>query len=740
MASDGSKKLPGLLAQLTSEVRDARVDSDKNQFAILDLLFSLRSHSAGEMALERFHTLAKSMVDAMVAIVESGQPFNREQIEKLQRDAVELSALLSASSDPPSQAPPPAQPAAEWPPETPLVMNLAEDGDILREFVNEAQEHLDNIEQGVLVLEKTPTDQDTLNTVFRAFHSFKGGAGFLNLVPVNRVAHELESLLDLARKRELQIDSNHIELVLQGRDILKQFTAEMQAQISGQKPPGPVTLPTEALKAKVRAAMQRAGAAAAPAQPIAVPKQSSPPSPATPGQPSVANPAESVTPAPPTAAAPAPVAPATPPSAPPAPAAAAPAKPVRAPAETPDTAAAAKAAAPVRSAAVKVDTQKLDGLVDLVGELVIAQSFVAQHPDLKSITNQFFTRSMSQLLRITRELQRTAMSMRMVPIGGVFQKMMRVVRDLAAKQQKQVRLVLSGEETELDRTIVEDISDPLLHMIRNSVDHGIEKPEVRVSRGKPAEGTIHLRAFHQSGYVVIQIQDDGNGLNRERLLRKAVERGIVQPNAELTDPEIYQLIFAPGFSTAEVVTDVSGRGVGMDVVRRNIEKLHGKIEIESQEGAGTTFTIYLPLTLAIIEALVVSVGDQRFIIPALSVRESFQLAPAMLSTVYNRGEMVKVRDRLIPLLRLYEHFNIQPRSTNPAEGIVVVLEAGRATRCLLVDQLLHKQEVVIKSLGETLKRSPALAGAAILGDGRVGLILDVNALVQLKPPSVAIAA
>jgi two-component system chemotaxis sensor kinase CheA len=332
------------------------------------------------------------------------------------------------------------------------------------------------------------------------------------------------------------------------------------------------------------------------------------------------------------------------------------------------------------------------------------------------------------------------MAMRMVPIGGTFQKMIRVVRDLGAKQQKQVQLVLSGEDTELDRTIVEEIADPLLHMIRNSVDHGIEKPEVRVSRGKPHQGTIHLRAFHRAGNVVIQIQDDGNGLNRYRILGKAVEKGLVAANAELADLEIFQLIFAPGFSTAEVVTDVSGRGVGMDVVKRNIEKLQGKVEIESQPGQGSTFTIYLPLTLAIIEALVVSVGEQRFIIPALSVRESFQLTPAMLSTVCQRGEMVKVRDRLIPLLRLYEHFNIKPRSTNPTEGIVVVLEAGRATRCLLVDHLLHKQEVVIKSLGKTLKRNPALAGAAILGDGRVGLILDVNTLVEMKSSALSMAA
>ncbi|MBI4658179.1 MAG: chemotaxis protein CheA [Verrucomicrobia bacterium] len=610
-------------------------------------------------------------------------------------------------------------------------MNIEADGDILREYVNEAQEHLDNIEQGVLQLEENPEHAEVLNTVFRAFHTFKGGAGFLNLVPINQLAHTFESLLDLARKKTLKIDRNIGELILQGGDLLKRFVAEMRQQLTGSKPPAPFALPTQALIAGVKAVMAASASLPQTETPAPAPKAKVPEPEAVSGPPAITPPASSG------------AAGATaPPMAAPAPTRGEPA-PVPSPgkpAAKPSAGHAPPLLPQAAHSAVKVDTLKLDTLVDLVGELVIAQSFVSQHPDVKGISNQFFTRSMAQLNRITKELQRTAMSMRMVPVGGSFQKMMRVVRDLATKQQKQVQLILSGEDTELDRTIVEEISDPLLHMIRNSVDHGIEKPEVRVSRGKPSQGVIRLRAFHRGGNVVIQIQDDGNGLDRDRILKKAIEKGLVSSNAELTDLEIFQLIFAAGFSTAEVVTDVSGRGVGMDVVKRNIEKLQGKVEIESVLGEGTTFTIYLPLTLAIIEALVVSVGDQRFIIPALSVRESFQVSPQMLSTVYNRGEMVKVRDRLIPLLRLYEHFDIKPRFANPTDGIGVVLEAGRATRCLLVDQLLHKQEVVIKSLGQTLKRNPFLAGAAILGDGRVGLILDVNALVELKPSSMSMAA
>jgi two-component system chemotaxis sensor kinase CheA len=270
-------------------------------------------------------------------------------------------------------------------------------------------------------------------------------------------------------------------------------------------------------------------------------------------------------------------------------------------------------------------------------------------------------------------------------------------------------------------------------MIRNAADHGCEKPEARIAKGKPAQGTIQLKAFHQGGSIVIQIKDDGNGLNRERLLQKGREKGIVKPNDVPSDKEIYELIFAAGFSTAEVVSDVSGRGVGMDVVRRNIEKLRGKVDIDTVAGQGTTFTIYLPLTLAIIDGMIVSVGQERYIIPTLSVRESFRPRPEMISTVHERGEMVNVRGRLCPLLRLYRYFDQSPRVTNPTDGIVVVVESGAQARCLMVDDLIGKQEVVIKSLGGALRQNPSLAGGAVLGDGRVGLILNVDSLVKLAP-------
>ncbi|MBM3845867.1 MAG: chemotaxis protein CheA [Verrucomicrobia bacterium] len=584
--------------------------------------------------------------------------------------------------------------------QAPIRLNIDGDGDLLREFTNESREHLQNVEQGVLVLEDNPRDRDTLNSIFRAFHTFKGGSGLLNLMAVNRTAHELENLLDLARQDKLAITLPIINLILEGGDVLKQFIEEIDAQLSGAKPPGPISVPTQALLKKVRMA---AGGEPLPDAPASKP---SPSSPATSPSPTPSTEAGSSVPCGSDAD-------------------------VRS-----EPAGAAKATgtpgAKPAAGVVKVDTLKLDSLVDLAGEMVIAQSLVQLDPAIARLSSQNLNRNLAQLARITKELQRIAMSMRMVPIRLAFQKMQRLVRDVSAKQGKQVELVLSGEETELDRTIVEEISDPLVHMIRNGVDHGIEKPDVRVAAGKPATGTIRLSAYHQGGNIVIQIKDDGGGLRKDKILKKALENGIIKPGQQLTDKEIWDLIFAPGFSTADQITDISGRGVGMDVVKRNIQKLRGKVEIESVEGQGSVFSIYLPLTLAIIDGLIIKVGRERFILPTLSVRESFRPERGMISTVHERGEMVAVRGRLFPLMRLSTAFGITPLSTDPEAGIVVVIEAGQDVRCLLVDQLVGKQEVVIKSLGETFRANPAVAGAAIMGDGRVGLILDVNALVRLR--------
>ena len=604
------------------------------------------------------------------------------------------------------------------------------DAEMLQLFCAEAQDLLQDIEQGVLVLESNPKDSTTIDTVFRAFHTFKGNVGVMKLVVLQQLTHELESLLDAARRGTFQLGRESIDVILAGEDILKRYVEEMSGQLSAGSRSTRVAFPIPRIIAEVHALLaQKTNAVAAP---------SPPPRP---------QPAAALSPPPVAAPAPAAVAPAP---APAQPRQAAPLNEVATPAPAaphpqPEAGAVIRDAAkpaeaqqvdhkPRAAAAgiVRVDTLKLDGLIDLVGELVIAQSMVVQSPEVRDVASVHLSRCLGQLRGITSDLQRTAMSLRMVPIRNTFQKMARLVRDLGVQQGKDIQLILEGEDTELDRNIVEELGDPLVHMIRNSADHGIESQAERLSEGKPAAGTITLRAFHRGGFIVIEIQDDGRGLNPDRIRMKAIERGLVKPDDNIDERAIFDLIFAPGFSTAEKITDLSGRGVGMDVVRRNIERMRGKIEIESAIGRGTTFTISLPLTLAIIEGLLVGVGDQRYVIPTLSVRESFRPLPSMVTKVQGRGEMVSVRGRLTPVLRLGEHLNTPAAATDLSAGILVVVESGQDSRCLFVDELIGKQEVVIKSLGDMFHQQTNFAGAAILGDGRVGLILDVNALVKLK--------
>lgn len=566
--------------------------------------------------------------------------------------------------------------------------------DMIELFCAESQDLLQEVEQGVLALERNPADAASIDVVFRVFHTFKGNAGVLKLAVLQRLTHELESVLDAARRGKLVLGREAIDLILAGADVLRRYVAEILAQLAGHDRGRSIPLPIPELIARVQRLLRdRTAAPIAAAKPAASPPALSTPAPA---------------------------------AVPPTPAPAAPAISLPAPAAPPPPVAA--------PGSVRVDTLKLDGLIDLVGELVVAQSMVVQSPELTAVGSAQLTRCLGQLRGITSDLQRTAMSLRMVPIGGTFRRMTRLVRDLAVELGKEIDLRLEGEETELDRTLVEELADPLVHMIRNSADHGIEPPAARMAAGKPAAGTITLRAFHQGGFIVIKIEDDGRGLSADRIRAKAVERGLVQPDEPLDRAEILDLIFRPGFSTAEQITGISGRGVGMDVVRRGIEGIRGKVEVASVEGRGTTFTLSVPLTLAIIEGLIVGVGDQRYIVPTLSVRESFRLTAGAVTTVQGRGEMVEVRGRLTPILRLGGFLGVAGTAAPAAapEGIVVVVESGQDCRCLVVDDLLGKQEVVIKSLGDMFRGRTAFAGAAILGDGRVGLILDINALVKLK--------
>jgi two-component system chemotaxis sensor kinase CheA len=381
---------------------------------------------------------------------------------------------------------------------------------------------------------------------------------------------------------------------------------------------------------------------------------------------------------------------------------------------------------------LKVDSKKLDNLVDMVGELVIAQSMVQQNPVFASIKEQKLIRDFSLLKRITNDLQRISMSLRMVPIRQTFQKMTRLVRDLSKKSEKLVELSMSGEETEIDRNMVESLYDPLVHMIRNAVDHGIELPSLRKEMGKTEMGKIFLRAYQKGGNVVIEMEDDGQGLNREKILKKAKEKGLLSEEMQLTDYQIDNLIFEPGFSTADKITDVSGRGVGMDVVRKTIEKLKGKVEIFSTQGKGCRFIIRVPLTLAIMDGIIVRVGDEQYIIPTLFIKETLRPRPEDITTVQQRGNLVRVRNNLLPLIRLHHLLGIIPHKKEPWEALVIVVENEGNQRCLMVDDLIGKQEVVIKNLGEKLKEVKGVAGATIMGDGHVGLILDIHGIFEIN--------
>ncbi|MDR2387836.1 MAG: chemotaxis protein CheA, partial [Deltaproteobacteria bacterium] len=377
---------------------------------------------------------------------------------------------------------------------------------------------------------------------------------------------------------------------------------------------------------------------------------------------------------------------------------------------------------------VKVETQKLDGLIDLVGELVITQSLITSNDSIKELKEQKINKDLAQVSRITSELQRNAMSLRMVQISNTFRKMSRLVRDLAHKFEKDVEFQTQGEDTEIDRNMVESLYDPLVHMIRNALDHGLELPKERLSLGKSPKGLVSLKAYHQGGNVVIELSDDGKGLDTQKVIEKAVEKGLIQPGENLSTMALHNLVFQPGFSTNDKITDISGRGVGMDVVRKSIELLRGKVDFTSKPNEGSLFTIRLPLTLAIIDGMIVRVGENRYILPTISINQSFRPKPEDYFTVKNQGEMIKVRDNLLPLVRLNRLVNVAEAVSDPAHALVVVVENEGQKCCLMVDEVLGKQEVVIKSLGERLKYVRTLAGGTILGDGKVGLILDVNGL------------
>ena len=381
---------------------------------------------------------------------------------------------------------------------------------------------------------------------------------------------------------------------------------------------------------------------------------------------------------------------------------------------------------------VRVDTRKLDSLMNLIGELVIAQSRIMQLTQSLDIDNGL-KEAVSSMDRTSRQIQEEVMNIRMMPVGPIFNQFHRYVRDLNLELNKEVKLVLKGETTEIDKNMLEQLSDPLKHIIRNSMDHGIERTkEERIARGKPEFGTITMSAAHQEGHVVIEVSDDGNGLNKERIYNKAIEKGLLSKDGKYSDAEIYRTIFSPGLSTAEKITDISGRGVGMDVVRANVEKMKGKIEIKSEEGKGSTFIIKLPLTLAIIEGITFALGEQIYIMPLISIIEQMKVKNEQIKPFEGRGEMIKIRDEYLPLIRLHKVFEIDTHIEDIDNGIVVVVEAGYRRCAIFVDELLDQQQVVIKSLDSAFSKHSGISGGTILGDGRIALIIDIQGLVNIS--------
>lgn len=565
--------------------------------------------------------------------------------------------------------------------------SMAADPELLAGFVAESQEHFEAAESHLLILEADPRNAESLSAVFRAFHTIKGVAGFLGITEVVELAHEAENLLDRARSGEILLAGAAVDAALASVDLLKQFVDCLQA---GSAPGQDPTLLSAS--ANLQAAICSLAASDVVAASNALPHVAAPPISELGASPAAMR------------------------------------APGREMASTPNKHMSDGAG----REAVKVDRDRLDRLVDMIGELVIAESMVQQELLASSELLSSGSRNAAQLSKITRNLQELSLSLRMVPVRATFQKMARLARDLSKKINKPIDFQTSGDETELDKTVVDQIGDPLMHMVRNAVDHGIEASAAeRVASGKPARGQVTMRAFHRGGNIHIQIEDDGRGLNPERILAKARQRGLIDESAHLTEREIFGLIFQPGFSTAETITDVSGRGVGMDVVRRNIEALRGSVELNSAFGRGTCFTMRLPLTLAIIDGMVVRVGAYRYIIPTLSVVELLRLKTQEVSTVRQRGEMFQVRERLLPLLRLTSLFERSSQDRDPASGITVVVEGANAMAGLLVDEVLGQQQAVIKNLGKGLEGRQGLAGGAIMPDGNVGLIIDVHGVLEL---------
>ena len=617
-------------------------------------------------------------------------------------------------------------------------------------FFEEADEHLRNMESLLLEIDVAAPDAEALNAVFRAAHSIKGGSGMFGFDDVTALTHEAETLLDRVRKGQLPLTVEIVDVMLETGDALKERLAVRRGEegalpevsglierlrrlTAGVAPvANAITAGTDAGygffdvapeatdrgPAAFLAAAQiepvdagygffdeppTAAMAAVPADQgygLFTPNHASDAASAVAGvdRPGPVHVMDSVDPG--------------------------------TTARLSALAAKPRIDKSIEAASIRVPVGKVDQLINLVGELVITQAMLAQNAgELDMSRHQTLLARMADLERNTRDLQESVMSIRMTPISLVFNRFPRMLRDLATKLGKKVELKMLGENTELDKGLIEKITDPMTHLVRNSLDHGVEMPDTRSAAGKPESGTITLSAYHRGGNIVIEVADDGAGLKRERILAKARERGLAIP-ANPADSEVWNLIFEPGFSTAEVVTDVSGRGVGMDVVRRNISALGGSVEIDSAAGLGTRMTVRLPLTLAIMDGMSIAIGGENYILPLASVIESMQTDSKALRPVAGQGRVLEVRGEYLPVLKLAELFPPAKAATDRAVEMIVIVEADGVKSALVVDELVGQHQVVVKSLETNYRRQQGISGATIMGDGRVALILDIAALIK----------
>ncbi|WP_298036637.1 chemotaxis protein CheA [uncultured Desulfuromonas sp.] len=630
--------------------------------------------------------------------------------KSLEEAAGQALAAAAAGPAPAAEESPPKQAALDDP--ASLVTP-----DMVERFVQEADELLQGVEQEFLKWTENPEAVD-FGSLFRNIHSLKGNCGFFGYGALERLSHMMETILEVCKSGAPLSVANPAELLLANVDLLQAAVADLSRGGAGQienlsdhlerlqalLPPAEAPAGEDRPPQLLGEILVEQGTVCAEAVQSAIALQKKPigellvdMGATDPQKVEKALQQQKKTP------------------------------PSKGPAG-----ANKKPAQAVKRNDIRVDLEKLDVLINLIGELVIAENMLIHNPEMEHLEVESFTRAGQQMSKIVRELQELAMSIRMIPVTGLFRRMLRLVHDLSIKSGKKVELQLSGEETELDKTVIETITDPLVHLMRNSMDHGLEPPEERLRLGKPEKGSVRLAARHEEGEVWITIEDDGRGLNRDKILEKAIAKGLVEGDgSDMSDKAIYNLIFQPGFSTADQITDISGRGVGMDVVKQNLDKIKGKIEVHSKPGLGTRLTLRIPLTLGIIDGMMVRVADTKCIVPTLAIREAFRPEADQITTTPDGEELVRVRESFFPVTRLHKVLDKTPDSDRLEDGILIVLEYQDRGIALFVDEILGQQQTVIKGLSDYIGNVRWFSGCTILGDGEVCLILDVGHFVEL---------